>query len=279
MLNRRLLECLVCCEKIKHSDRVWSCSQCYHILHLQCVVAWAKSSKLESGWRCPACQNLCPEVPKQYKCYCGKTVDPKYTPGVVPHGCGDICLRKGRGCEHKCTILCHPGPCPDCDVMVAKSCGCGFTKPIVKCSADVEIVCNSICNKTLNCGMHKCKSVCHPADCSPCSETIMQECFCGKQGRKVPCSAEFCGRTNYTCEDTCGKTLSCGNHKCQKLCHEGPCDVCPRDVSMVNSCPCGKTPLENGRTSCLDPIPCCDKVKFIFEYLILKNLLFDILSV
>ncbi|KAJ8920654.1 hypothetical protein NQ315_004793 [Exocentrus adspersus] len=260
MIKNRLLECLVCCEKIRHTDRVWSCTQCYHILHLLCVAAWAKSSKMENGWRCPACQNLCSEVPKCYKCYCGKTVDPKYEPGIIPHGCGEICLRKGRICEHKCTILCHPGPCPDCDVMVARSCGCGATQQTVKCCTDIELVCNSICNKTLNCGIHKCKSTCHPGNCNPCTETIIQECYCGKQGRKVTCSVEFSGKTQYICEDTCGKTLSCGNHKCEKTCHEGPCEPCARDVNLVDTCPCGKTPLEKIRNSCLDPIPCCDKI-------------------
>ncbi|KAJ8955604.1 hypothetical protein NQ318_001434 [Aromia moschata] len=260
MLNRRLLECLVCCDKIRHTDKVWSCMQCYHILHLHCVAAWAKSSKVENGWRCPACQNVCTDVPKQYKCYCGKNLDPKYDPSIIPHGCGEICLRKGRICEHKCTILCHPGPCPDCNIMIEKPCGCGSTKQIVKCSTDIEIVCDSVCNKDLNCGIHNCKSVCHTGVCSPCAETIIQECYCGKQGRKVSCSAEFGGSTQYACEDICGKLLSCGNHKCQKTCHAGSCDTCVRDVSLVHTCPCGKTSLEKPRTSCCDPIPCCDKI-------------------
>ncbi|KAJ8972173.1 hypothetical protein NQ314_000301 [Rhamnusium bicolor] len=260
MLNRRLLECLVCCEKIKHIDKVWNCMQCYHILHLSCVAAWAKSSKVENGWRCPACQNVCTDVPIHYMCYCSKKIDPRYDPSTIPHGCGEICLRKGRTCEHRCTILCHPGPCPDCNVMVSKPCGCGSTQQVVKCSTDMEIVCDSICNKTLDCGIHKCKSRCHSGNCSSCSEIIKQECYCGKVGRKVSCSAEFSGSTQYACEDICGKTLTCGNHKCQRICHEGLCDTCIRDVNIIHTCPCGKTPLEIPRTSCLDPIPCCDKI-------------------
>ncbi|KAJ8971889.1 hypothetical protein NQ314_000502 [Rhamnusium bicolor] len=260
MLNRRLLECLICCEKIKHIDKVWNCMQCYHILHLSCVAAWAKSSKVENGWRCPACQNVCTDVPIYYMCYCSKKIDPRYDPSTIPHGCGEICLRKGRTCEHKCTILCHPGPCPDCNVMVSKPCGCGSTQQVVKCSTDIEIVCDSICNKTLDCGIHKCKSRCHSGNCSSCSEIIIQECYCGKVGRKVSCSAEFSGSTQYACEDICGKTLTCGNHKCQRICHEGLCDTCIRDVNIIHTCPCGKTPLEIPRTSCLDSIPCCDKI-------------------
>lgn len=260
MINRRLLECLVCCDKIKNSDKVWSCVLCYHILHLECVVAWAKSSKVENGWRCPACQNVCSEVPDKYRCYCSKKIEPKYDPNVIPHGCGEMCLRKGRTCEHKCSLLCHPGPCPDCTIMVEKSCGCGNTKPLVKCSNDIEIVCENVCNKVLECGIHRCKLICHSGDCNPCDEVIRQECFCGKVGRKVSCRAEYNGQIQYQCGEECGRTLSCGNHTCKKLCHDGPCETCSRDIDQVLSCPCGKTSLKEPRTSCLDPIPCCDKV-------------------
>ncbi|XP_056631026.1 protein shuttle craft [Diorhabda sublineata] len=260
MLNRRTLECLVCCEKIKHTDKVWSCLLCCHIFHLHCVVAWAKSSKIENGWRCPACQNVCSEVPKQYKCFCGKTIEPRFEPGVIPHGCGDMCLRKGRHCEHKCSILCHPGPCPDCTVMISKSCGCGATQQMVKCSTDIEITCNAICNKFLECGLHRCTQSCHTGNCESCNKTIIQECYCAKEGRKVPCCGEYKGQTQYSCGELCDKILSCGNHRCEKICHEGSCEMCTTDVNNIRTCPCGRTRLTKERLSCLDPIPCCDKV-------------------
>lgn len=265
MLNRRTLECLVCCDKIKNTDKVWSCLLCYHIFHLNCVVEWAKSSKIENGWRCPACQNVCSEVPKKYWCYCGKTIEPRYESSIIPHSCGEMCLRKGRTCDHKCTIQCHPGPCPDCTNMISKSCGCGSTKQMVKCSTDVDLVCNSTCNKVLECGLHHCQEICHPGDCQPCNKTILQECYCAKEGRKVPCCEKYKGEVFYCCGEPCGKMLSCGNHYCQKLCHEGPCEVCPKDVNVITSCPCGKTPLNTPRLSCLDPIPCCTKVMNFYE--------------
>ncbi|XP_028140077.1 protein shuttle craft isoform X1 [Diabrotica virgifera virgifera] len=260
MLNRRMLECLVCCEKIKNTDKVWSCILCYHIFHLNCVVAWAKSSKIENGWRCPACQNVCSEVPKQYKCYCNKAVEPRYEPGVIPHGCGEMCLRKGRNCEHKCTILCHPGPCPDCVIMISKSCGCGATQQMVKCSTDIELTCGAICDKQLECGLHRCLEHCHQGDCPPCGKSIIQECYCAKEGRKVPCCGEYKGQNHYSCGEVCDKLLSCGNHRCQSICHEGPCEICPVDISVIKTCPCGRSPLKTQRVSCLDPVPCCDKV-------------------
>lgn len=260
MIYNRILECLVCCEKIKNNEKIWCCQLCYHILHLHCITAWAKSSKMENGWRCPACQNVCREVPSEYKCYCGKNTEPKPSPSIIAHGCGDVCLRKGRTCDHKCTLLCHPGPCPDCSIMVSKTCGCGATHSVVKCSAGIEIVCENICNKTLECGIHRCGKICHFGDCELCTEVIHQECYCGKVGRKVSCTSENSGKSNYECGEICGKQLSCGNHTCKKLCHAGPCETCIRDVNQVSTCPCGKTRLEKTRDSCLDPIPCCDKV-------------------
>lgn len=260
MLDSNLLECMVCCEKIKRTDKAWSCSQCYHILHLNCIVAWAKSSKVEDNWRCPACQNIYTEIPHQYICYCGKVTDPKVNPNIIAHGCDNMCLRKGKNCDHKCNILCHPGPCPECNIMVSKPCGCGLTQQVVKCCSDIKIVCDSICNKLLNCGLHKCTANCHVESCLPCTESIIQECYCGRTGRKVPCNKEHIGKTTFICENNCEKMLPCGIHKCQKQCHHEPCTPCETDVNLIKYCYCGKTPLETPRLSCLDPIPCCDKI-------------------
>ena len=44
-LNRGQLECLVCCEFMRQSDYIWSCKNCYHVIHLKCVQKWAKSSQ------------------------------------------------------------------------------------------------------------------------------------------------------------------------------------------------------------------------------------------
>ncbi|XP_060518977.1 protein shuttle craft [Cylas formicarius] len=260
MVNRRTLECLVCCEKIKHADKVWSCLQCFNIIHLNCISAWAKSSQIQDSWRCPACQNIFSEAPSIYKCYCGKMSDPKCDPNIIAHGCGEICLRKGRNCDHKCTLLCHPGPCPDCTVMVSKPCGCGVTQQVVKCSGDLDIICDAICNKVLDCGIHCCIKKCHSGSCSPCPQYIIQECYCGKTGRKVSCTAEVSGQTNFSCENACEKDLPCGNHKCQNQCHPGDCGSCDKDVTKIKTCFCGKMPLTEKRMTCLDPIPFCNKV-------------------
>jgi len=43
-------ECMVCCDRVRVKDPVWSCSTCYHIFHLKCIKKWAKiPTDLESG--------------------------------------------------------------------------------------------------------------------------------------------------------------------------------------------------------------------------------------
>jgi len=50
------------------------------------------------------------DAPKQYRCYCGKAVDPVFDPWLVPHSCGQECGRLLRpDCGHTCHLLCHPG--------------------------------------------------------------------------------------------------------------------------------------------------------------------------
>lgn len=66
----------------------------------------------------------------------------------------------------------------------------------------------------------------------------------------------------YHCSHPCGRVLSCGNHRCSVVCHDGVCPLCPRDVLVVVTCPCGSKPLESianavPRRSCLDPVASC----------------------
>lgn len=109
------LECLVCYDMIKPYSSVWSCPNCYHIMHLTCIIKWADSSKSEEGWRCCACQNISKSLPREYWCFCGKAKNPQYNRNDMAHSCGDVCGRS-ENCTHPCTQLCHPGPCPQCQV-------------------------------------------------------------------------------------------------------------------------------------------------------------------
>ena len=44
-------ECMVCCDRVRVKDHVWSCLTCYHVFHLKCIKKWAKiPTNLEEGW-------------------------------------------------------------------------------------------------------------------------------------------------------------------------------------------------------------------------------------
>lgn len=116
------IECLVCCERVRQDHSMWACDNCYHILHLNCIKKWATSSLSNNeGWRCPACQHVTREIPNEYYCYCKKLKNPECHLGELPHSCGNSCGRlnaKRPDCTHKCTLPCHPGPCPECTVQI-----------------------------------------------------------------------------------------------------------------------------------------------------------------
>ncbi|XP_043669081.1 protein shuttle craft isoform X1 [Vespula pensylvanica] len=259
-LNKGQLECLVCCEYIKQNDYIWSCSNCYHVLHLKCIKKWAKSSQAENGWRCPACQNVSTTIPEEYFCFCGKTNMPEWNRRDMAHSCGEVCGRSRikNNCPHKCTLLCHPGSCPSCIAMVTKNCGCGKTSQTLQCCALTLLLCDSVCGKILNCGKHTCEKKCHHGECEPCDKIIQQECYCGKSKRDVICQSNI--SSTYSCEDTCEKLLDCGNHKCKKTCHPNSCEPCALTPEKITTCYCGRTPLSDKRTTCLDPIPTCEEI-------------------
>jgi len=57
------------------------------------------------------------------------------------HSCGEPCASTGlasRSCAHACPLLCHPGPCPPCEVVIGRAaCACGKTQQDVRCSGQV----------------------------------------------------------------------------------------------------------------------------------------------
>lgn len=103
------LECMICCDKIKDHQPVWNCSNCFHIIHLNCIKTWISNSKTDSGeWRCVACQYLRLEPPSGYYCFCGKQKYPAVNRNDLAHSCGEMCGRTDT-CVHPCTLKCHPG--------------------------------------------------------------------------------------------------------------------------------------------------------------------------
>lgn len=251
------LECLVCCENIKPFQSIWSCSNCYHILHLSCIMKWGASSRSEDGWRCPACQNTTKTVPKHYYCFCGKQKNPQYNRNDLAHTCGDIC-EKSESCEHSCTLLCHPGPCPPCQATVTRKCGCGKSSKMMQCNQKDEVKCDLNCEKLLNCELHECGKKCHLGVCDNCDKTVDHRCYCGKDHCEVPCNMENIENKNYSCGKMCNRNLACKNHRCQSICHAGDCGECKLLPEFITSCPCGKVPVcEGQRKTCTDAVSLC----------------------
>uniref|UniRef100_A0A1B6EVN5 Protein shuttle craft n=1 Tax=Cuerna arida TaxID=1464854 RepID=A0A1B6EVN5_9HEMI len=267
-LNRGTLECLVCCEHVRQSDQTWCCLNCYHVLHLRCIIKWANTSRAENGWRCPACQNVTVTVPKDYYCFCGKMLNPEWSRTDTAHSCGEVCNRSKvlaseyYSCVHRCTLLCHPGPCPPCVALVTRKCGCGRSTQTVQCGQLQPLVCSAICSKSLSCGIHNCSNKCHLGPCQPCEVVINQVCYCGKKNKELECDGKNCEGEKFSCGSPCEAKLLCGQHVCEEICHAEPCGSCPRDPSQVTHCPCGQTQLSPTqlRNSCLDPIPTCGQI-------------------
>ncbi|XP_012705504.2 transcriptional repressor NF-X1 [Fundulus heteroclitus] len=275
-LSEEKYECMVCCDVIRVMAPVWSCQSCFHVFHLNCIKKWARSPASQAddsseGWRCPACQNVSLKHPSAYVCFCGKVTNPEWQRSEIPHSCGDMCGKKRSGvdCNHPCNILCHPGPCPSCPAFVTKSCVCGNTSQPMRCGQATVLRCEKVCGALLNCGEHTCAQVCHSGACQPCQLQIQQVCYCGVTTRAVPCGTDkdgFDGSGHFSCQNVCSRTLNCDAHRCQQVCHRGPCQPCPRSPSRVKTCPCGQTPLAkllelgySERRSCSDPIPSCGK--------------------
>ncbi|NXE51138.1 NFX1 protein, partial [Casuarius casuarius] len=275
-LTTEKYECMVCCEVVRIVAPVWSCQNCYHVFHLNCIKKWARSPASQAedgngGWRCPACQNASTQVPSTYTCFCGKVHNPEWNRNEIPHSCGELCGKRRQclDCPHLCNILCHPGPCPSCPAFVTKTCECGRTSHSVRCGQSTAIHCSNVCGNTLNCGKHSCTQVCHAGKCSPCQLAVQQVCYCGSNFKDVLCGTkeEFSdGFGSFSCQKICGKKLNCGRHNCTQVCHPQPCQLCPRLPQVVYRCPCGQTPLSKllelgciERKLCTDPIPSCGK--------------------
>lgn len=167
---------------------------------------------------------------------------------MAPHSCGDVCGRplggatpsaaggdttpQGSGCAHTCLLLCHPGPCPPCPLVVDARCYCGRKTDRRRCGRH-EFSCGGMCLAKLECG-HPCAAKCHNGPCPPCGRVGDFKCACGAETRHVAC-----GERRFQCTKVCGKKLACGQHVCEVVCHAGPCGGCP--FEGVRACPCGKT--------------------------------------
>ncbi|KAJ8771971.1 hypothetical protein K2173_027148 [Erythroxylum novogranatense] len=275
-----------------------------------------RKSVLTCGQRCDKllecgrhqCERICHVGPcdpcrvlVNASCFCKKNVEVVLCGAMVLKGevkaeegvfcCNTACGRMLDCGNHFCSETCHPGPCGDCVLMPGRvtSCYCGKTmlQEDRKSCLDPIPSCTKICDKSLQCGIHHCKEVCHAGECPPCLILVNQKCRCGSTSRNVECyktsiedekfmcdracgQKKNCGRHRcserccplsnskntlsanwdpHFCQTTCGKKLRCGQHSCESLCHSGHCPPCLETIFTDLSCACG-------RTSIPPPLPC-----------------------
>ena len=121
------------------------------------------------------------QIPRSYLCFCGKVENPPLdNPRILPHSCCAICDRPLKNnCGYFCLLLCHPVPAhlarnlSKRHVFVAKRwmLSCGYKL----------FSCNNVCNKSLDCGIHNCKQICHDGTCLLCNAHGVYKCLCGRK--------------------------------------------------------------------------------------------------
>ncbi|VFQ82877.1 unnamed protein product [Cuscuta campestris] len=195
---------------------------------------------------CPPCKAFAP--PRS--CPCGrKMITTRCSDRKSVLTCGQHC-NKLLGCgRHRCEKICHVGLCDHCPVLLNASCFCKKNTELIHCG-DITLKgeinlesgvfsCNSHCQKKLSCGNHVCHEICHPGPCGDCAllPINVKTCCCGKTSLTE--MRNSCLDPIPTCSQFCNKTLHCGVHPCEKVCHSGNCAPCP--VPVTQRCRCGST--------------------------------------
>ena len=261
--------CLVCLNAIKGRSKTWVCKECHVTTHLNCIKDWVDLRNRNQGLEGSDAHNFtCPHCNFEYKneiprhtCYCRKIIDPPFNHYNEPNSCGQVCEKfRGRFCRHPCPRICHTGKCDPCDRESVLRCYCGRKMLAVKCGENISssLSCKDVCGKELNCREHSCERNCHEGECVDCKIKTKKECYCGKEQKTINCGDDF------SCKKKCGKKLDCGNHVCEKECHEGSCGDCPSAVKDSETCYCGKYEVTElfyrERDDCSEEIPSCKKI-------------------
>ncbi|KAA8542855.1 hypothetical protein F0562_024007 [Nyssa sinensis] len=232
-LMKGTVECMICYDMVRRSAPIWSCSSCYSIFHLNCIKKWA---------RAPTSADLSAEKNQGFNWRCP--------------GCQSIQLMASKDIRYIC--FCGKRPDPPSDLyLTPHSCGepCGklLEKEVPGSGVNKEDLCP-----------HVCVLQCHPGPCPPCKAFAPPRlCPCGKKIITTRC---FDRKSVLTCGQRCDKLLGCWRHRCERVCHTGPCDTC----QVVIDAPCfckkkseallcgdmavkGEVNVEDGVFSCISP--------------------------
>ncbi|KAI0380013.1 hypothetical protein F5Y04DRAFT_258111 [Hypomontagnella monticulosa] len=179
-------------------------------------------------------------------CPCGKTplidiIDqPRESCEAPIPSCGKRC-NKPFPCGHLCPDECHTGPCTPCTQIMEISCKCGRTMVKSIChQGRVELPeCMRICRAQLNCGRHE-----HGERCCSGEKKALERAAVAKRKNRNAGLANNEIEAEHICTRVCGRSLKCGRHQCQQMCHKGPCPSCPEAIFEEISCNCGRTVLQ-----------------------------------
>ncbi|KAF8548822.1 hypothetical protein OG21DRAFT_1479066 [Imleria badia] len=175
-------------------------------------------------------------------------------------------------CGHLCQSTCHWDPCPPCTEQVVRTCRCGATKHKTPCGdailalrptdgdsdtpASETILCDKPCQALRSCGRHQCGRIC----CPLASLASLQRAAAAKSSKRrdpLPDLDVHLDSDLHECDLACGRVLQCGNHRCERRDHKGPCGVCPRGVFEELVCLCSRTVLE-------PPISCGTRLRCVY---------------
>lgn len=201
-ISNGLYECPICTSEILRSSTVWSCKTCWTVFHLACISTWAKNEGSTKTQHRDA-EDQHPQ-PRQWRCP-GCNLPKDELPSSYTCWCEkEVDPRSISGLPpHSC----------------GQTCGKHRLRP-KKCP-------------------HPCETICHAGPCSPCTHMgPVQSCFCGKKSTSQKC-VDTNYSTGWSCGEICGDLMPCGEHTCQRPCHEGLCGAC--DVKIDCRCYCGKS--------------------------------------
>ncbi|CAN6607074.1 FKBP12-associated protein 1 [Trichomonascus vanleenenianus] len=148
--------------------------------------------------------------------------------------------------------------CPSCNAayyhpVTRYTCWCGKVENPAY-NGLIPHSCGQTCTEKLEGCVHGCSSMCHPGPHTECTAIgPAMRCRCGKNKKQWPCVITPY-KTGWGCGSECGEWLPCGEHRCQRKCHDGLCGKCPELVRA--QCYCGKDTRE---------IPCYEKFGLMSE--------------
>ena len=196
-----IYECPICTNEVAPNSKVWSCRTCWTVFHLSCIKKWSTNEGSTQAQQRNENGDLPP--PRQWRCPgCNLPKD------VLPSTYTCWCAKEA---EPRSISGIPPHSC-------GQTCGTPRLLP-KKCP-------------------HPCELLCHAGPCPPCTHMgPIQTCFCGKKSLSRRC-VDTNYDTGWSCGQVCGDLMPCGQHTCQKPCHEGLCGAC--EVRIDCRCYCGK---------------------------------------